>query len=338
LESQKRQALKLKLIYGTILLTSIILAVTFIMSIYFSAQIGATNGSNNQLKAFKGHYSALLIGNETKFNAALKEGMLQEAVKKEIALEFHVVNDVDQATEIIDMLVRAGVDGIITQGINNPSFLTALKSVTQDKIPLVLLYTDLSTAERDAFVGVNPFEMGNTVANLLISAKPVEGNIVFISQSTSAVSENPASKMHVLGFLDGLEGYINPEKVLLKTSQPTLLSAEGLVSELFTEEQGISAIVCTNETDTIGVAQVVVDLNRVGKTVIIGTGFTKEIAEYIDKGIVYGTVHRNPIGMGTNAISTLINLPNVETHIEMPIEVITKENIDLYRYLIGGKP
>ncbi len=338
MESQKKQALKLKLIHWAILVTSIILGVTFIMSIYFSVQIGANNVSNNLPNVMKGHYSALLIGNESNFNAALKEGMMQEASKMEIALEFHMVNDVDQATEIIKMLVRAGVDGIITQGINNPSFLTALKSVTQDKIPLVLLYTDLSTAERDAFVGVNPFEMGNAVANLLVSAEPDDGKIVFISQSASEVSENPASKMHVLGFLDGLEGYINPENVIMKTSQPTLLSAEGLVSELFIQNQDISAVVCTNETDTIGVAQVVIDLNRVGKTTIIGTGFTEEIAEYIDKGIVYGTVFRNPIGMGTNVISTLTDLPNAETHIEIPIEVITKENIDLYRHLIGGKP
>lgn len=338
MESQKRQAFKLKLIHGMILCTSIILGVTFILSIYFSAQIGAANGSSNPLKGLKGHYSALLIGNESNFNAALKEGMLQEAGNSEIALEFHMVNDVDQATEIIEMLVRAGVDGIITQGINNPSFLTALRSVTQDKIPLVLLYTDLSTAERDAFVGINPFEMGNTVAKLLVQAKPEEGHIVFISQSSSAVSENPTSKMHVLGFLDGLEGYINPEKVLMKTSQPTLLSAEGLVSELFIHEQGISAVVCTNETDTIGVAQVVIDLNRVGKTTIIGTGFTQEIADYIDKGIVYGTIYRNPIHMGKNVILTLTNLENADPHVEMPIEVITKENIDLYRYLIGGKP
>lgn len=321
-----------------ILCTSIILAITFILSIYFSAQIGAAKGSSNPTKTMKGHYSALLIGNESNFNAALKEGMVHEAEKVEIALEFHMVNDVDQATKIIEMLVRAGVDGIITQGINNPSFLTALKSVTREKIPLVLLYTDLSTAERDAFVGINPFEMGNTVAKLVIQAKPEDGKIVFISQNASAVSENPTSKMNILGFLDGLEGYINPEKVLVKTSQPTLLSAEGLVSELFIHDQGISAVVCTNETDTIGVVQVVIDLNRVGKTTIIGTGFTQEIADYIDKGIVYGTVYRNPISMGTSVIQTLTSLENAQTHIEMPIEVITKSNIDLYRHLIGGKP
>lgn len=338
MESQKRQTLKLKLINGMILCTSIILGITFILSIYFSMQIGAVKDSSTQMKTLKGHYSALLIGNESNFNAALREGMLQEADNNEIALEFHTVNDVDQATEIIEMLVRAGVDGVITQGINNPSFLTALKSVAKDKIPLILLYTDLSTAERDAFVGVNPFEMGNTVAKLLIQAEPDEGQIVFISQSSSAVNENPASKMHVLGFFDGIEGYINPEKVLIKTSQPTLLSAEGLVSELLIHDQGISAVVCTNETDTIGVAQVVIDLNRVGKISIIGTGFTQEIADYIDKGIVFGTIHRNPIQMGTNAIRTLTDLENAQKHIEMPLEVITKENIDLYRYLIGGKP
>ena len=338
MESQKKQTLKLKLIHGVILLTSIILGVTFILSIYFSIQIGTSKDSNIYIKDMQEHYSVLLIGNESNFNQDLKEGMLKEAEQKNIGLEFHMIDDVDQATEIVDMLVRAGVDGIITQGINNPAFLEALKSATQERIPLVLIYTDLAAAERDAFVGVNPFEMGNTVAKLLVMAKPHEGKVVLISQSFSEVSENPASKMHVLGFLDSLEGYMNPDNVIVKTSQPTLLSAEGLVSELFIQDQGISAVVCTNETDTIGVAQVVIDLNRVGKTTIIGTGFTEEIAEYIDKGIVYGTVYRNPVNMGTNVILTLTDLQNAETHVEMPLEIITKENIDLYRHLIGGKP
>ena len=338
MESQKKQAIKIKLIHGIILLTSIILGVTFILSIYYSIQIGASKDSNIQIQDMQKHYSVLLIGNESNFNEELKMGMVLEAEEKDIALEFHMIDDVDQATEIIDMLVRAGVDGIITQGINNPAFLEALKTVTKEKIPLVLAYTDLSTAERDAFVGINPFEMGNAVAKLLTQAGPGDGKIVFISQSFSEVSENPASKMHVLGFLDGLEGYVNPEHVIIKASQPTLLSAEGLVSELFIQDDGISAVVCTNETDTIGVAQVVIDLNRVGKTTIIGTGFTEEIAEYIDKGIVYGTLYRNPVNMGTMVIDTLTDLENAQTHVEMPLELITKENIDLYRPLIGGKP
>lgn len=321
-----------------IIMTSIILGITFILSIYFSAQIGASKDSDNQSVLKNGHYAVLFIGNEAHFIAGLKEGMLEVASKNDIAIEFYEVNDLEKATGIVEMLVQAGIDGIITQGINDTSFLNALKSVTQEKIPLILLYTDLSIAERDAFVGVNPFEMGNEIAKLTVASKATDGKVVFVSQSASETSENTASKMNILGFLDGLEGYVNPDKVMMKTSFPVMLSAEGLISELFIDEQGITAVVCTNETDTIGVAQVVVDLNRVGKTTIIGTGFTKEIAEYIDKGIVYGTLYRNPIKMGSEAVLTLINLPNTEMYVEIPIEIITKENIDLYRNLIGGKP
>lgn len=338
MESQKKQALKIKIINWMIILTSIILGIAFILSIYFSAQIGNSKNSNNQNILDNGHYAVLFIGNETHFISDLKEGMLTIANKNEIAIEFYEVNDIAQATSIIELLVQAGIDGIITQGINDTSFLIALKSVTQAKIPLVLLYTDLAIAERDAFVGINPFEMGNEIAKLTVASKATEGNVVFISQSASLTSENPASKMNTLGFLDGLEGYIDPGKVMMKMSLPVMLSAEGLISELFIDDQGITAVVCTNETDTIGVAQAVVDLNRVGKTTIIGTGFTKEIAEYIDKGVVYGTIYRNPINMGSEAVLTLINLPEAETYVEIPLDIITKENIDLYRDLIGGKP
>ena len=319
-------------------LTSIILVVTFIMSIYFSMQITTTNKSGVRFLAPKSHYSALLIGNEANFIDSLKEGIEEEAARMNVAIEFHFVSDVDEAAEIIHLLVRAGVDGIITQGINNPEFLEALLSVTDAKIPLVLMYTDLSAAERNAFVGTNPFDLGLKAAKLTLASTLKEGKVVFISQSSESVNDNPTSKMHILGFLDGLESRINTELILMKQSQPTLLSAEGLVSELFISEKDIAAIVCTNETDTIGVAQVVIDLNRVGKTTIIGTGLTKEIIDYIDKGIVYGTLYRSPKQMGENAMSTLMNLETNESYSEIPIEIVTKENLEAYRALIGGTP
>ena len=338
METQNKQVRNMKIIKYMTLLTSIILVVTFIMSIYFSAQITTTNKSSGRFLAPQQHYSALFIGNEANFIASIKEGIEQEAERMDVAIEFHVVSDVDEATEIINLLVRAGVDGIITQGINNAEFLEALKSVSNAKIPLVLMYTDLSSAERDAFVGINPFDMGLRAANLTLEANPKSGKVVFISQSSDYVNDNPTSKMHILGFLDGLESKYSPESILMKQSQPTLLSAEGLVSELFISEKDIVAIVCTNETDTIGVAQVVIDLNRVGKTTIIGTGLTKEIADYIDKGIVYGTLFRNPVQIGVSAMSTLLSLPTSESYVEIPIEIVTKENLDDYRKWIGGTP
>lgn len=338
METQSKQFKKMRIIKYMTLFTSIILVITFIMSIYYSTQITATNKSGVRFLAHKLHYSALFIGNEADFIDSIKEGIETEASRMNVAIEFHFVSDVDEATEIINLLVRAGVDGIITQGVNNPEFLVALKSVSEAKIPLVLMYTDLSAAERNAFVGTNPFDLGLKAADLLIESNPSNGKVVFISQSSDLVNDNLTSKMHILGFLDGIETAVRSESILMKQSQPTLLSAEGLVSELFISEKDIIAIVCTNETDTIGVAQVVIDLNRVGKTVIIGTGLTKEIAEYIDKGIVYGTLFRNPNQIGITAMSTLLNLPEGEAYAEIPIEIITKENIDNYRSLIGGTP
>lgn len=338
METQNKQLKKMKILKYMSILTSIILVVTFIMSIYFSVQITATNKSGVRFLAHKQHYSALFIGNEADFIDSIKKGIEQEADRMNVAIEFHVVPDVDQATEIINLLVRAGVDGIITQGVNNPEFLESLQSVAEAKIPLVLMYTDLSAAERNAFVGTNPFDMGLKAADLLIESNPQTGKVVFISQSSELVNDNPTSKMHILGFLDGIESKVPSESVLMKQSQSTMLSAEGLVSELFISEKDIVAIVCTNETDTIGVAQVVIDLNRVGKTAIIGTGLTKEIVDYIDKGIVYGTLYRNPKQIGVTAMSTLLNLPDGEAYTEIPIEIVTKDNIDTYRMLIGGTP
>lgn len=296
------------------------------------------NKSSKYNKEQKMHYSALFIGNETNFIAGIKEGIENEAKRMNVDIEFHMVKDVEEATATINLLVRAGVDGIITQGINNEDFLVALKSVAEAKIPIVLMYTDLSTAERDAFVGINPFSMGAKASELVLNSHPKLGKIVFMTQASEFVNDNPASKMQILGFLDGLEGVYPPEDILLKQTQATLLSAEGLASDIFINEKEVATIVCTNETDTIGVAQVVVDLNRVGKTTIIGTGLTKEIIEYIEKGIVYGTLYRNPKQIGMKSMETLLKIPESESYIEIPVDLITKENVAAFKTLIEGTP
>jgi len=37
-------------------------------------------------------------------------------------------------------------------------------------------------------------------------------------------------------------------------------------------------------------------------------------------------------------MSTLLNLPNSERYVEIPVELVTKKNLDDYRVQIEGKP
>jgi len=342
--NEKNEDNKEVLLKSIIIITSIILVFAFWMSLYYSRQIVDSYNGQISFSRNKTHFAALLIGNEKIFLEHLREGIEDEAEKADVAIEFFEVNDVSEGVEIIQLLVRAGVDGIITQGINNAEFIEVLNTVKDSKIPLVLVYTDAQSSGRNAFVGINPFDMGIEAARLLIESEGANGNVVFFYQSSESVKEDTTSKMQMLGFMDALSKVNKSDRVISKNTQPTLLSAEGIVSDLFLGQNDISAIVCMNETDTIGVVQVVIDLNKVGKVTVIGTGLTEEILDYIDKGIMYGSLFRSPNEMGEQSLRELHKIfenrddsgfRSVE-HTDMSVEVITKENIDFYRNLLKG--
>ncbi len=325
------------LLKSIIFVTSVIFVITFLLSFFYSSTI---NQSKNKIELSMGsnmHFAAVLIGNETQFLEKLQAGIQNEAESNHVEIEFFYVKTVEEGTEMIKLLVTADVDGIITQGINETNFIEALKNVKHSNIPLVLVYSDEQTAERDVFIGINPFDMGIKAATVYQESEPKFGKVVFITQATAGSSEDTTSKLQMLGFMDVFENLHKSSQVIVKKSEPTLLSAEGIASEMFSGEKEISGIVCTNEVDTVGVTQVVIDLNKVGRVNVIGTGLTQEIADYIDKGIIYGTLYRNPEKMGNMALKSLMKILD-ETHkngeqeayVDLQVEVITKSNLETY--------
>lgn len=325
------------LLKSIIFVTSVIFVITFLLSFFYSSTI---NQSKNRIDFLSGsniHFATVLIGNETQFLEKLQKGIQNEADASRIDIEFFNVKTVEEGTEMIKLLITAGVDGIITQGIHEMAFMEALKTVKQANIPLVLVYSDEQTAERDVFIGINPFDMGIEAATLYQESEPEFGKVVFITQATAGSSEDTTSKLQMLGFMDVFETLHRSSQVIVKKSEPTLLSAEGIASEIFLGASDITGIVCTNEVDTVGVTQVVIDLNKVGRVNVIGTGLTPQIADYIDKGIIYGTLYRNPEKMGNMALRSLVDILNQtlkkseqSDYVDLQIEVITKENLETY--------
>jgi ribose transport system substrate-binding protein len=308
----------------------------FGLSIYYANQMNSSSIGELKSKSYNGHYAAVLIGTEKEFMSQIQEGLDQQAETLNVAVETYQVDSIEKGIEKIRMLMIAGVDGIITQGINDATFTNALQEAIDEAIPIVLVYTDTLTVPRKAFVGVNPFEMGSKSGVLWSQGGVTKGDVIHMTQSLSNEGDDQVSKLQILGFKDYLEkrGHLN--KVIIEKTQPTVLSAEGLLAErLLTAGDAVGSVVCTTLSDTLGVAQVVIDLNKVGKIKIIGAGFNGQVAEFIDKGIIYGTLFRDSVKMGEKALSimheTHLQLEGdhrlLEEYVDMPLEMITKDNL-----------
>ncbi len=326
-------------------LLAISLLIFFVLSLYYSNQMRGFSSSMTNKVPYDAHYAVVLVGTEKGFFKEIQKGIEALRSTMNIAVEYYIMDSTDEAQAKIRMLMLSGIDGLITQGINEDSFAQTLDQVVEEKIPLVLVNTDLITVKRDAFVGTNPFEMGVKGASLWAYNEIPLGQIIYLTQSVSSGSEDNVSKLQLMGFRDGLESKGIQQVVIDESSKSEILSAEERLSDLFLNEgEPIGSVVCTTLNDTLGVAQAVVDLNRVGTVKIVGTGLNSQLVDYIKKGVIVGTLFQNPKKMGNKALGLLNSIAlkgndgkvdGIE-HIEIPLEIITKENLSEFLIDIDG--
>jgi len=105
----------------------------------------------------------------------------------------------------------------------------------------------------------------------------------------------------------GLRSTLGERVGIFRTDVTNLnpLDAERLTYELLHQKPAVDVIVLTDPNDTLVTVQAIIDLNLVGSVHVIGFGENETIREYISKGLVLGTIIRNPFRIGFSAVMAL---------------------------------
>lgn len=263
------------------------------------------------------------------------KGAQQSAKDNNVAVEFYAprFNNPNEELKYIDIATICKVDGIITHVTNGSDFTDAINKAYDKNIPVITFENDNNSSKRQAFIGTNSFAMGSDAAKLLIKATGGKANIAVISSEDSNQGSVEQS-LEMSGFMSTLKNYSEVKIVKNYNSKMGTLSAEEITQQIFDSKEDINAIFTDSSADTLGVAQFIVDGNKVGSITLVGCGDSQDILKYIDKGIVYGTVSSDAYKMGYESVKSLIDLKerkSVPIFIETEVETITKENVNKYK-------
>src|SRR5699024_5289557 len=77
--------------------------------------------------------------------------------------------DNDQALMLLDRMISAKVDGIITQGIEGQHFVDLVHKGIERGIPIMTIDTDIASSERKAYVGSDNFRAGKQLGESIIN-------------------------------------------------------------------------------------------------------------------------------------------------------------------------
>jgi ribose transport system substrate-binding protein len=111
-------------------------------------------------------------------------------------------------------------------------------------------------------------------------------------------------------------------------------NAMSAAENLLTANPDMSAMYATGEPALIGAVAAVESQGRQGDVRIVGWDLSSAAIRGIDEGYVVGVVQQDPAGMGAAAVDALVDHLNgeeVPAQIDVPVTIVTAENVDDYR-------
>ena len=328
IKSILRQETKLK--RGWII--SLLLILTIFNLLLFYAR---KEGTPPVLKAPpKYHFYVVLQNSIDPFWAEVKRGASDAAKTLGVAIEFNAprFNDSEAEKGYLEIAGLAKVDGIITHATNDPEFIGRINEADQQGIPVVTIETDAKDSRRKAFVGSNSFLVGEEAGKLIVQATKGKGKVTMIMSGESQ-TDTAAQNSMLNGFQTALKKA--PEIQLAKIYTPKLgiLDTEEIARSIINRGD-INAVFSTDAIYTVGMAQTIVDLNKVGLLTIIGYGMSPEIGHYLQKGIVYAAVAGDPYAIGYESVKSLLEIKeehNTSSFINTGIQVVDQNNLASYQ-------
>lgn len=321
-----------------LLLTGLLALVSFGMSAYLMSGLGKTQKHELYADQNLRHFSLYLPQTKNSYFSDILEGARRAAKENDAVLSIH---SLDSSGISLQMAVHTGVDGIVVcPDLDDAVVLEKLIRLSERSIPVVLVNHNIPADQPWPFVGTNNFDFGKKAGSLVNRDEKdaIRLVVVYSEKSPAIFAERELVEMGIHSVLGrNLAAPIFGQKTDLNPRD-----AEKIVYSIVRDRPEINTLIFTDLNDTLAGTQALIDLNQVGRIQIVGFGNDPAIINFIQKGIITGTLVVNPYLMGSQAIQSLAELQSAgytSTAVDIGIDVIHANNLYSLKYLRGrGRP
>jgi len=237
----------------------------------------------------------------------------------------------DKQVTLMNDCIAQEYDGIIIQTYNKATLTPAIEEAEAEGIPVVCINMD-SDAVCHGLVSMTDYEAGAVIAEKIAEALGGKGNIVVI-QATPGAARGINLEA---GFQDTLKKY--PELVILEEQSAdwNMEKANTTMANFLTAYPGqIDAVFAHNDQMAEG-AGMACQTAGVEDIIIWGANGETKALEYIEQGIITGTVYTDCYDQGATALRLLMMYIGSDIDvsdwdatpvIKMPPITVTAENV-----------
>lgn len=297
----RKTARVLAVLFGALLLGATILNANLVVKSRAALSQGVAKTEEGSYPA-RFHIIVAIPDTDDSYFRGLLEGIAQELRQAEAAAQVfrYAASSEQEAARCFDIALRARVDGLLMFTSRSDPIDARAAEAERAGLVFIPICTDPPTAQGRFFVGTDSLRHGFESASIALSRLGAAARIGVILPSSG--SDNPEDEPFYHGVDSAASLYPGARIEAALRAKPGALSGEEPAASMLRRASPVNAIICSSARDTVGAAQVVIDMNKVGDVLIIGTDESPDIRRYVDNGVVAASIVRDSVAIGRGAV------------------------------------
>ena len=235
---------------------------------------------------------------------------------------------VSRQVEQIGKMLDEGISVLILTPVDSDGLTDILKKARQRGVKIIVVDSNVSDEQLvDCTIVSDNYRAGCLLGDYLVQNK--ENSKVVILTHEAATS----GRERVQGFLDTIGGHEGIEVVEKVPCEGQLEVAMPQMEKLIEQGKEFDSVFCLNDPSSLGAAAALETKGLLDKVDIYGIDASPDAKQLIYEGKMRASVAQFPSRIGeeaANAIYDLLDGKEVKSYISVPVELVTKENVEYY--------
>lgn len=281
------------------------------------------------------HLQLIVQDTEEYFWKLFQEGASDAGKDFNVYVEFVAVaqRNPQELRKAVDIGVYAKVDGFGLQAADSDQTLEMINKAKEQGIAVVTYENDNFIIPNTPIVGTNSYSLGYLAGEMAVKASKSKANVAVIINNPGNQGDPQYNNNIVQGINDYFSSYGSINIVSIYPINADLFEAEKVANSIIDDSNEVDLIICLDERSTPGIAQILVDNNKVGDIKLIGYGIMPLTADYIKRGVIYGTICPNAYEIGYTTVQQLTQSlygQQISDNTSTELYIINAENVDDY--------
>jgi LacI family transcriptional regulator len=247
----------------------------------------------------------------------------------ELIFNFFTINDEKSFKNEYEKILQSDASGVIIAPVFKDSALKFSLELDKKETPYVLINSRLDESNAQCYVGQNAVRSGAVAAKLIKLSLKEKSDVLILN-----ISKRNDKYAHFVNRVEGFKSHVKEDAGLIDNLIELNLK-DGVDIELkkaLVEHENVKAIFVSS-SKTYEVAKYL-KTNKIDGISLVGYDLIDETIKYIENGSIDFIISQKPIFQGQESLKALFDVifkkDKEKKDYFLPIEVITKENLDEY--------